>query len=75
MDTLLDFFSSIGEIIVSIVKFVISFFQDLIYVIKLTGKVVGQIPAFFSWMPAEIISLLVILFGVVVIYKILGREG
>lgn len=75
MDGLINFFRGIGEAIVSGFDFIISFFSDLIYVIQLTGKVLAQIPSFFSWMPGEIVALLVVLFGIVVIYKILGREG
>lgn len=75
MDSIISFFEGIGKAIVAAFDFVVSFFGDLIYVIQLTGKVLAQIPSFFSWMPAEIVTLLVVLFGIVVIYKILGREG
>lgn len=75
MDTIISFFEGIGKWLVGVIDFVVSFFGDLIYVIQLTGKVLAQIPSFFSWMPAEIVTLLVVLFGIVVIYKILGREG
>lgn len=75
MDAVVSFFSGIGNAIVSVFDFVISFFSDLIYVIQLLGKVVLSIPSYFSWMPGSISALLVTLFAIVVIYKILGREG
>lgn len=75
MQAIIDFFKAIGDIIVAIIDFVVSFFGDLIYMIQLTGQFLAQIPAYFSWLPGELVSMLVILFGVVVIYKILGREG
>lgn len=75
MDALLSFFKGIGDAIVSIVDFVIGLFQDLIYMIQLLGQVVLNIPAYFSWLPGEVIALVVLAIGVVVVYKILGREG
>lgn len=75
MDAVVSFFTGLGNAIVSVFDFVISFFSDLIYVIQLLGKVVLSIPSYFSWMPGSISALLVTLFAIVVIYKILGREG
>lgn len=75
MDAVVSFFEGIGNAIISVFDFVISFFSDLIYVIQLLGKVVLSIPGYFSWLPSGISSLLVTLFAIVVIYKILGREG
>lgn len=75
MDVIIDFLAGIGEVIVTVIEFVVSFFSDVVYVIQLTGKFLAQIPTYFSWLPGELLGLLVIIFGVVVIYKILGREG
>lgn len=75
MGAILDFFKGIGTAITSIFEFVIGLFQDLIYMIKLLGQVVFNIPAYFSWLPAGVLSLIVVIIGIVVIYKILGREG
>lgn len=75
MDGIIGFLRGIGSAIVAAFDFIIGFFQDLIYIIQLTGKFLLQIPAYFSWLPAELLSMLVVLFGIVVIYKIMGREG
>lgn len=75
MQALLQFFKGIGNTIVSVVDFVIGLFQDLIYMIKLLGQVVLNIPAYFSWLPGELLVILVLIVGIVVVYKILGREG
>lgn len=75
MNALLDFFKGIGETITTVVDFVIGLFEDLIYMIKLLGQVVLNIPAYFSWLPGELIGIFLILISIVVIYKILGREG
>lgn len=75
MDAIVSFFTGIGDAIVSAFDFVISFFQDLIYAIQLLGKVLVSIPSYLSWLPGPIVTLLLTLFSIVVIYKILGREG
>ena len=75
MDAIVSFFTGIGNAIVSAFDFIVSFFSDLIYVIQLLGKVVLSIPSYFAWLPSSISALLVTLFAIVVIYKILGREG
>lgn len=55
--------------------FVIGFFEDIVYIIRLTAAFVARIPSYFSWLPSEVVALVVSIFAVVVIYKVLGREG
>lgn len=75
MDAIVSFFTGLGNFLVSVIDFVISFFSDLIYVIQLLGKVVFSLPSYFSWLPSGVSALLITLFAIVVIYKIIGREG
>jgi len=75
MDAIVSFFTGLGNAIVSSFDFVISFFSDLVYVIQLLGKVVFSIRSYFSWLPGGVYALLITLFAIVMIYKILGREG
>lgn len=75
MRAIIDFFLSIGDFISTVVDFVISFFRDLVFTIQLIAKFIAQIPSYFSWLPVQILTLIVALFGIVAIYKILGREG
>ena len=70
-----DFLRGIGEAILSVIDFIISLFKDLVYMIQMLADVVVNIPNYFSWLPGEILAILVALISVVVIYKILGREG
>lgn len=63
-----DFFKMLFE-------FVIEFFNDVVYIIRLTAQFVARIPSYFSWLPSEVVALIVSIFAVVVIYKVLGREG
>lgn len=75
LSSIKDYIVSIGEFFNSIFDFVLDFFSDIAYVIKLTGEFVLGIPDYFSWLPAEAVALIVSIFGIVVIYKVLGREG
>lgn len=75
MQAIIDFFAAVGEVITSVISFVIKLFQDLIYMVQLLGQFVLDIPSYFSWLPGEVVALIVTIFSIVVIYKLLGREG
>lgn len=75
MTSLIEFFKGFAEAIVVAFDFLISFFEDTVYVIKLLGKFILQIPSYFSWLPAELLIILSSIIALVVIYKIMGREG
>ncbi|MBQ9839097.1 MAG: hypothetical protein IJO56_06390 [Oscillospiraceae bacterium] len=75
MQGILNFFQGIGDAIVAVIDFVISFFADIVYLIQLLGKALASLPGYIDWLPPEMVTLLIVLIGVVVIYKILGREG
>lgn len=75
MEGILSFFRGIGDAIVAVIDFVISFFADIVYLIQLLGKALASLPGYIDWLPAEMVTLLIVLLSVVVIYKILGREG
>lgn len=75
MNALLEFFKGIGTAITSVIDFVIGLFQDLVYMIKLLGQVVLNIPSYFSWIPSQVLTIIVVIISIVVIYKVLGREG
>ena len=75
MQAVIDFFVGITDVVTSLIDFVVSFVQDIVYVIQLTGAFVLKIPLIFSFMPSEVLGVIVLMFGVVVVYKVLGREG
>lgn len=74
MQSIIDFLSGIGSAILAGIDFVVSFFEDLVYIIQLTGKFLAQLPSFFSWLPAPVVSVLLTTFAIVVVYKIAGRD-
>lgn len=75
LEKLVNFFLDMRDLIVGLVDFVVGLVEDLVYVVTLCGQFVLKIPQFFSWLPGSVVALIVTIFAVVVIYKILGREG
>lgn len=75
MGTVKDVIASLGQFASSGFDFVIGIFEDIVYMIQLTAEFVAGIPDYFSWLPAEAVALIVSIFSIVVIYKVLGREG
>lgn len=75
MQAILDFLEGFIETVTSVIDFVIGFFDDIVYLIAITGQVLAQIPSYFTWLPSELIALLGVLLALIVLYKILGREG
>ncbi len=75
MGALLSFFEGIVDIVTSLINFVIQTIMDLVYVIGLLGSMIISLPEYFGWLPSVVGTSLITIFSIVVIYKILGREG
>lgn len=75
MDAIVNFFEGIGDVILAVVDFVVSFFSDLVWIINTLVWAVAQIHGLLSWIPGEILAIITITLSVVMIYKIMGREG
>ena len=75
IEKLVDFFLSLRDILSGLINFVVGTVEDLVYVVTLCGRFVLKIPSYFSWLPTGVVALIVTVFAIVVIYKILGREG
>lgn len=74
MQAIVDFLSGIGDAIVSIVDIVITLLEDIVYVVQICGQMLANLPSYFSWLPAEAVSLIVLAITIIVIYKFAGRE-
>lgn len=75
MQAIINFFSGIVDAVSAALDFLIGIVKDLVYVIQLTGKFLLQLPSYFSFLPSQLVSMVLLIFSIVVIYKILGREG
>lgn len=75
LDSISNAIDNIVSFLDTIWQFAVDFTSDTFEMIKLLSDTVKKIPDYFSWLPTEIGVGLIALFSVVVIYKILGREG
>ena len=75
VEDILDFLKMLGDTFISFFNFVFSLVEDLVYVIQLLGETVIRIPTYFSWLPSGAVAIIVSIFSIVIIYKVLGREG
>ena len=62
-------------VLVQVVRFLVDSVLDLAYTVQLCGEILSTIPTYFYWLPGNILSILLIIFGIVVVYKFIGREG
>lgn len=74
MQIIVDFFTAIGDIITFVIDFVISLFEDIVFVVQLCAQLLINIGSYFSWLPAEAISMVVVMITVIIIFRIAGRE-
>lgn len=75
MTAIVDFFAGIGKVLISLCQLVVQTVLDLVYMIGLLGDMLGNIPAYFGWIPPAVASSIVVIFSFVILYKVLGREG
>lgn len=74
LESILDTLTAIGDFFASVVEWVADFIEDLVQMAKYLGQAVIEFPAYFDWLPASIVALLVTAVGIIVIYKFLGRD-
>lgn len=72
---MLSVLTTIGDFLGAILGAVLDFIDDLGQMIVILHDTFSGLPAFWSWLPATSAALIGSVFGVVVLYKILGREG
>lgn len=75
LDAIKNFFFGLANVITSLIDVVVGLVEDLVYVVKLCTSFVAKIPTLFSWLPSSALALIVTIFSIVVIYKVMGREG
>ena len=75
MDAIIEFFEGITDAITSVFDWFAGFLSDTVYFVELIGEVVASVPDYFSWLPEEALVALGVLLAVIVVCRILGREG
>lgn len=74
MQTIIEYLKGIGDTFVLFADYLVGFVGDVVEVSELLAYFTRNIPRYFSWLPSEYITLIVLTFGVAVVYRILGRE-
>lgn len=74
MQAIINFFTSIFDIIKSVVDFIVSFFEDIVYVIRTLGEFITKVPSLFGFLPPAVLAIFLVGISVVVIYKVIGRD-
>ena len=75
MAALFDLLTGFIDLCTFIVDFVISTIRDLIYMVGLLGDITTNLPTYLGWLPSQILTHFLLIISIVVIYKIIGREG
>lgn len=75
MQAIINALNAIVDALWAVLEFFGDFINDLVWTVELLGKAIISVPTYISWLPAPIIALIVGCFSVVIIYKVLGREG
>lgn len=75
MGGIIEFFQAIADGVVAAVQYLGDLLSDIAYMITLVTTFIAKIPAYFSWLPSAVSALIISAFSIVIIYKILGREG
>lgn len=75
METLINFLGSIAELVIGAFEFLVDTIKGLAYCVKMLIYFTASIPDYFEWIPDSCKTLIVLVFGIAVTYKILGREG
>lgn len=72
---ILEVLRSLAQGIVAILKFIPKLLADLVMIVKLTAETAARLPTLFQIFPGVLSSILISILGVVVLYKVMGREG
>lgn len=75
LEFLTELFTSFFNFFISGFKMIMSFIVHFYSVVKILGDFLSSVPSYFYWLPDNIVSIIVVTFGLIVVYKILGREG
>lgn len=74
LDSIFEAISKIIEFLNTIWEFITDFLKDTFSMINLVGETVASVPDYLAFLPPEILTAVIGILGVVVIYKILGRD-
>lgn len=75
MQAIFDLFTGFIDLVTFIVEYVIGMIEDIVYMVQLLGDIVLELPNYLGWLPTVVVTNFMLIISIVVIYKIIGREG
>lgn len=75
MSTLIQFFTSLGGLIGSLVDYVVNFFKDLVWLVRSLAWAAASAFNAITWIPEFLQTYIILLISIIILYKVLGREG
>ena len=75
MQALVDFFVGLWDVLQGIFHYYLDLWKDVVYIVQLCMHFISNLPSYFAWLPHQYYTVILAIFGVVVVYKIAGREG
>lgn len=72
---MLQVLQTIADILIGGVQFLVKLIADLVMVAQLLTESIIRLPLVLGFLPSACVALVEAVFGIVIIYKITGREG
>lgn len=74
LQTIIDFFSGLYDIIAGILDFVITMLHDMVYFAISLAKIPLNIVSYISWIPAGLLYAVTGVISLIIVLRILGRD-
>lgn len=75
LDGIFKAIQTIVQFIEGLWSFLTQFFEDVVNLVTLLKDWLLALPDLLSFLPSSLMALIITGFGIVVLYKVLGREG
>lgn len=73
MNALFSWLEGLGSAVSGVIDFFLGLVLDLVYMVQLLGRILRIVPSYFSWLPPELLTIVVAAFTIAVILKLIGR--
>lgn len=75
MQAFLDSFNKTWEVFMSIIRLLTDLLSDMLFVVQTGLSYISQIPQYFVWIPVETLSVFIACITVLIVLRIVGRDG
>ncbi len=75
MAVIISYFEQFFQLIETLVNYFIQTILDVVYLVGLLVEMLGLMPLLFIWLPGTVAVTLVTAFALLVVLRIIGRDG